>query len=290
MTVDSAPASVSLALMIGNSRLHWAIFQDERLAATWDTPHLSASQVEPLMAQRFSPSAWPALANLPSSTVQAIQSATSAEMIPVWLASVVPSQTGLWQSYPAVQIVQAHQLPITGLYATMGCDRILALWGAGQTYGWPVLVVDGGTALTFTAASADQQLLGGAIAPGLRLQFQALAQHTAALPDVFGDFAQHYLTAKDGSGFDAPSPPRWAANTPNALQSGVFYSLLAGVQDYLQAWWAQYPQAMVVFTGGDGQWLWANLRSRLPSHSALLYLDADLIFKGIQAYRSWSQV
>jgi type III pantothenate kinase len=37
-----------------------------------------------------------------------------------------------------------------GLYSTMGCDRALAAYGAGEKYGYPTLVIDGGTALTLT--------------------------------------------------------------------------------------------------------------------------------------------
>ena len=280
MAADSAQPDGWLGLMIGNSRLHWALFQKDTLAATWNTSHLSSTQAEQLTAQRFAPSAWQDLVELSPAITQTIQSATSAELMPLWLASVVPSQTQRWQTYPAVQIVQAHQLPITGLYPTMGCDRILALWGAGQTYGWPVLVVDGGTALTFTAATAEQELLGGAIAPGLRLQFQALAQQTATLPDAFqslpGDAAKYF-------------PPRWATDTSTAIQSGILHIVLAGVQDYLKTWWAQYSDATVVFTGGDGEWLWRQVRSHFPSDHAQLRHNPDLIFNGIQAYRAWSQ-
>lgn len=47
-----------------------------------------------------------------------------------------------------------------------------------------ILVIDAGTALTFTAADADQRLVGGAILPGLGLQRSSLAQKTATLPRV----------------------------------------------------------------------------------------------------------
>jgi type III pantothenate kinase len=30
-----------LALAIGNSRLHWALFQENKLQSSWDTQHLS---------------------------------------------------------------------------------------------------------------------------------------------------------------------------------------------------------------------------------------------------------
>lgn len=48
--------------------------------------------------------------------------------------------------------------------------------------GWPVLVVDCGSALTFTAADAGGKLAGGAILPGVRLQLAVLGTRTAQLP------------------------------------------------------------------------------------------------------------
>lgn len=47
---------------------------------------------------------------------------------------------------------------------------------------WPVLVIDCGSALTFTAADASGRLAGGAILPGVRLQLAVLGSRTAQLP------------------------------------------------------------------------------------------------------------
>jgi type III pantothenate kinase len=48
----------------------------------------------------------------------------------------------------------------------------------------PLIVVDLGTATTFNAVAADGAFLGGAIAPGLGLGLDALAEKTAQLPRV----------------------------------------------------------------------------------------------------------
>jgi hypothetical protein len=40
--------SAWLALIIGNSRLHWAWFMGEKLQQAWDTPHLLESVVQQL--------------------------------------------------------------------------------------------------------------------------------------------------------------------------------------------------------------------------------------------------
>jgi len=46
------------------------------------------------------------------------------------------------------------------------------------------IVVDFGTALTFTTISKDREILGVAIAPGLQTAIRSLAQNTAKLPEV----------------------------------------------------------------------------------------------------------
>ena len=84
---------------------------------------------------------------------------------------------------------------------------------------------------------------GGAILPGVGLQFRSLFQHTAALPLLSLEALPH----------------RWACNTPDAILSGVAYTLLAGVQSFLEDWLHTYPHTHICFTGGDGQWLYQHL-------------------------------
>jgi len=50
-------------------------------------------------------------------------------MLPLYLASVVPSQTALWQTYPDVHVITLNQVPLQSVF-TLGIDRALALcWG-----------------------------------------------------------------------------------------------------------------------------------------------------------------
>jgi type III pantothenate kinase len=233
-----------LSLNIGNSRLHWAEFADDRLERTWHTPHLTAAEMQPL-----------------------IQQLGQTEL---WIASVVPAQAQLWQFYAAAHLMALDQIPLRGLYPTLGLDRALALWGAVATIGAPVLVIDGGTALTMTGARDDRTLVGGAILPGLRLQFQALGQGTAALP---------MLPAA------AALPPRWAIDTPSAMASGILYTVLAGMRSFVQDWWQQFPGSAVVLTGGDGDRLHRLLLQQFPELESRVKLDPDLIVWGCRSVR-----
>ena len=247
-------ASVWTALVIGNSRLHWAEFSGDRLQKTWDAPH--ANQDQPQLQHEL------------------------------WIASVVPSQNQFWQADPRAHWLSLEQVPLQGMYRTFGIDRALALWGAIQTVGSPVLVVDAGTALTFTGADRDR-LIGGAILPGLKLQFQSLNQGTAALPNLHC-FPHSPLTPCPNSFGDAtrtPLPPRWALTTETAIASGILHTVIAGLHSFIHDWRQTYPSSAVVLTGGDGDRLHTYLQALHPDLASSVKVDPQLAFKGIQAIR-----
>jgi len=165
-------------------------------------------------------------------------------------------------------VITLEQVPLQGMYSTLGIDRALALWGAGQKWGFPILVIDGGTALTFTGADANRCLVGGAILPGLGLQLATLAGRTGQLPIV--DLPQRL-------------PPQYALNTQEAMQSGVIYTLMAGIKDFVEAWWRSFPQGHVVVTGGDRTMLVSYLQFQFPEIAARLSVEPNLIFWGMQS-------
>lgn len=66
----------------------------------------------------------------------------------------------------------------------IGSDRIVNAVAAYDKYGGPLIVVDFGTATTFSAISSKGEFLGGTIAPGLKISSDALFEKTAKLPKV----------------------------------------------------------------------------------------------------------
>ena len=155
---------IKIALAIGNSRLHWGLFAGKTLERTWDTEHLKADAVSQLceddkakylvqtVRRSIEEISAQNLLGLPATPAVSSPHTLSLVPLPLVLASVVPQQTAIWQSYPDVRIITLDQLPIGGLYPTLGIDRALAVQGAGNQLGWPVLLIDAGTALTFTGA------------------------------------------------------------------------------------------------------------------------------------------
>jgi type III pantothenate kinase len=188
----------------------------------------------------------------------------------LWLASVVQAPLPWLVTYPALHPIATADVPLHNTYATLGVDRALALVGAGETWGWPVLVIDCGTALTFTAG-VDQRLVGGAIVPGLRSQVRALHTDTDQLPALDLDLA-HW-------------PQRWATDTAGAIASGILHSQLAGIRDFMQAWAADWPGGVVVLTGGDSPAIYHCLSQQPPALVQRISLDPDLGFWGLRVCR-----
>ena len=242
---------IRIGLSIGNSRYHWAWFLNTKLQSSWDTEYLTIDR---------SPSLFPI-------DLQAIikNHQLNLNTIPIYLISVVSNQTEIWQQLPQVKQVTLADIPLINLYSTLGIDRALAIFGAGEIYGYPVLVIDGGTALTITGIDQNRCLVGGAILPGLRLQLYSLATGTAALPAV-------ELPRK--------LPSRWSDNTPESIASGILHTVSSGINDFIQDWQRLYPQSQIVFTGGDGAALIDYLQANLSNS---LKLDRDLLFHGLSA-------
>jgi type III pantothenate kinase len=229
-----------LALMIGNSRLHWAYFEGKNLKDCWDSPHTSNPSLNPLFPPKT----------------------------PLYFASVVPSQTLIWQNYHPSKHLTLDHIPLNNLYSTLGIDRALAVLGGGEKYHYPCLVIDAGTALTFTGVNAEKHLVGGAILAGLSLQFKALSTHTAALPQVI---------------LPDDLPPPWTLNTTTAIESGIIYTILSGIEHFINDWKHEFSQSSLIITGGDASRILSYLKAYNTDLFNQLIQDNNLIFEGIKA-------
>ncbi|WP_055073756.1 type III pantothenate kinase [Pseudanabaena sp. 'Roaring Creek'] len=223
-----------LAIAIGNTRIKAVIFGDDRqILEEYAYTHDQLPILETKLTER--------------------------DFADIAIASVVPDLITIWHNLPQTQIIKTSDVPLRGLYDTMGCDRALAAYGAGEIYGYPVLVIDAGTAITLTGIDADKALLGGAIVAGLRSQFWSLYQNTAALPDVH---------------IPETLPNRWGMDTPSSIQTGIAHIFLSGLQAYITDWRSQFPHGRVILTGGDGD--------RLKSWGLRVdAIDTLLVFWGI---------
>jgi type III pantothenate kinase len=125
--------------------------------------------------------------------------------------------------------------------AALGGDRLAGAVAARWQSGAPVVVVDFGTATTFNVVDRAGRFIGGAIAPGVRLAVEALAEAGARLRHVPLD-----------SGSDLPLVGR---NTEQSMRAGVllgYAELVGGLLERIDSELAVpgLPAPSVLATGG----------------------------------------
>lgn len=164
----------------------------------------------------------------------------------VALSSVVPPLTPVFgkmsQNYfHAVPLIVTSDLD-TGLTfrfdqpQEIGSDRIVNAAAAYARYGGPIIIVDFGTAITFCVVTEEGEYLGGAIAPGVRISADALAQRAAKLSSV-------ELTLPEGV---------IGHNTASSVQSGIIYGFAGMVDGLVRRIKATIgKECRVVATGGQ---------------------------------------
>src|SRR3954466_15969207 len=99
-----------------------------------------------------------------------------------------------------------------------GVDRVLNVAAAYEQIGKACVVVDAGTALTVSVCNDQGQFLGGAIAPGVQMQLDALNEKTAKLPRV---------------PFAAPDNV-FGRNTADAIRNGVYHGIRGMVKELIE--------------------------------------------------------
>jgi len=184
------------------------------------------------------------------------------------ICSVVPKVSKLLEeilnkAVPVEIIGRDMVVPIKNRYKNpkqVGQDRLVGAYGAMKIYGYPLIVVDLGTAITFDVISAQGDYLGGAIVPGIRLSAESLFLKTALLPHIDIQ-APRYIIGR---------------TTQESMLSGLFYgygSLCRGFIDLISKQLKSKPK--VVMTGGH-----THLMKKFVSPKIRI-IDEDLVFKGI---------
>jgi type III pantothenate kinase len=135
----------------------------------------------------------------------------------------------------------SQKLPLTFAYprpAELGADRIAAAVAAQADGKWPAIIVSCGTAVAVTVLDAQGRLCGGAIAPGLQAQLDALLGATAQLPAT-----------------SLRLPKRLPArSTREAIRAGVLLNFRGGVKEIVTRLSEALPiktKPYILLTGGD---------------------------------------
>ncbi|GAB3942917.1 type III pantothenate kinase [Spirosoma harenae] len=223
---------------IGNTDAVFGLYDQTTWQYIWRTP---SRRDEPAESYERRLRLWLLEASIPLSAIETtVLSSVVPDLTPTMRAMLtelfsydpIVVGPGVYPLLP-IEILRPHEI---------GADLVANALAAYTHYKRTCVVVDFGTALTFTTVSGEGKILGVAIAPGLKTAIRSLFANTAQLPEVPIEVPESAL----------------GTSTTHAIQAGIVLgyeglvrSLVVRIQAELNG------DCMAVATGG--------LSGRIPS-------------------------
>ena len=194
---------------------------------------------------------------------EAVQKIVISSVVPGLTDRIISVVTTLFEKNPIVLGPHVYgKLPIEVLNPyEIGSDLVSNALAAYVGFKRNCIVVDFGTALTFTTISDKGKILGVAIAPGLKTAIRSLSQNTAKLFDVPLEMPQSAL----------------GRNTVHAIQAGILLGYEGLVESMLKRIKSELSdnQCATVATGGLSSII-------APLKSQFTLVDQNLTLNGLK--------
>ena len=140
-----------------------------------------------------------------------------------------------------------------------GADLVVGSVAALREHKPPLIVVDMGTATTMVVLDETGALIGGSIAPGVKISLDALTEGTALLP---------------GLQLDQPKSAI-GKNTIDCMRSGIMLGTACMIDGMVERMETELGQkTKVIITGGIGKFI-------APMCRTPMVYDKDLLVKGL---------
>ena len=133
-----------------------------------------------------------------------------------------------------------------------------------EEYSCPLVIIDMGTATTFTVVNEKKQVVGGMIMPGVGIALDALISRTSQLPKISLDPPKKFI----------------GSNTVECMKSGALYGnavCLDGMIGRVEEELGQKVTA--VATGGMAKYIIPYCRTPIGLDDALLLKGLKLIYR-----------
>lgn len=238
---------MNLCIDQGNSRTKVALFREEgTLVKTFVYKSFSSADVERLFAL------YPVSDSIISS-----------------VAHTAPAVINALNRHSRHFVLFDHTtpVPIANNYdtpQTLGQDRLAAAVGAN--FLCPdenLLIIDAGSAITYDYVSADNQYLGGNIAPGIKMRLTVLRQMTKRLPQV--EVEENQLI------------PLFGKNTHDAIAAGVLRGVTFEVKGYMRTLQERVEHFRTFLTGGNAPYIYTNLQADVQWEKHLVLIGLNRI-------------
>ena len=242
-----------LAVDIGNSDIVFALHQNDQWIHHWRIPSTTGRSHEALLYRLISE-----LLELnikPTDINQSIISSVVPDLsqpVKLMISKAINKEAILLNAsiYPQLNMKILNP-------AEIGTDLVANAVAAYTRFEDTCLVVDFGTALTFTTISKEGEILGVAIAPGLKTAIKSLFKHTAQLPEVPLEVPDSAL----------------GKNTIHAIQAGVVMGYTGMVKHMIDQIKSEVGNdCKVIATGGLSSIL-TPLQSTFTAIDQMLTLD-----------------
>jgi type III pantothenate kinase len=125
------------------------------------------------------------------------------------------------------------------------------------------LVIDAGTCITYDFIDNNDNYLGGAISPGIRLRYESLHRQTAKLPLLAKEYPENII----------------GNTTHESIHSGVINGVLLEIEGFIQKYQTQNPNIMIILTGGDSDFLAKRLKNTIFANSNFLLESLNQTFQ-----------
>ena len=228
---------VTLCLDFGNTRLKYAVFEDDTMKEVELLENDGKELIQGLL-EKYQPQK-----SILSSVIGHDQ-----------LIEILLSEKTRFH-----KLSHLTKIPFTvpvGKPETMGADRIALAAAAVKFFpGKNNLVVGLGTAITYNFINKYNQFLGGGISPGMELRFKSLNDYTAKLPLVKKDWIFPLV------GYD----------TRTNILSGVIVGMAKEIDGTIDAYAEKYGNFNVVLTGGDSTYFALHLKNPIFADPDFLY-------------------
>src|SRR5436305_2059530 len=220
-----------LAVDVGNTQTHIGMFRDRSLVEHWRFATVREFTSDELATVLVG------LLHLRGLSLDDVDAAIVSSVVP----QLVHEYEGVSERYlgGTLQVVGPglrSGIPIrTENPHEVGADRLVNAVAAYERVGSACIVVDFGTAITYDVVSADGELLGAIISPGVEISMEALSERAARLPKVELEEPKELI----------------GRSTQASIQSGVIYGF-AGQVDGIVARLREElgVQAVTLATGG----------------------------------------
>ena len=240
-----------LTFDLGNSRLKFALWQNESVVYTRALDWQHASELRAVLAERLDSERIDAVTMLGVTSVERLQDVAACV-----LELGLPVARQLQVTATCCGVTHAYDDP-----ASHGADRWAAVIAAHHLYDGTVCIIDAGSAITVDVVTAGGQHLGGCIAPGSGID-------------------QGQLFSRFGARSTPHTGALLADNTPQAVAAGCAAFAEGGVTYIVSRIRDEVGQDMrLVLTGGDADQVLGELGS-----TAQAIVEPHLVMHGLRIF------